>query len=684
MPRRVRVSLLVGLVAVYLLPRPLGMMSVDEEFLFCTTAALAERGSLEIEPVGQNRSETYGKFGALPSLVAVPFYWLGKSVAHFAPAELAEDALRAVTASASALWMAWAALELIALLALLGFTNRVQLASALLFALATPALVYARSFHISALSTLLVVALVRRAVRYQTARSDRAAVWLGAVMAVVLLVSFHFILLVPVLGWFVWLNGRRSGDVSDEAPQATPRTRPGHLPTSCLHLCWFLLSAGVGWAVVVLVNVLRDGHWLYGNYGGENFVTPLRVGLYGLLFSAGRGLIWFSPLTVPAVLLFGRFWRARRRLAWLVAALFAVVAVTSAKWWAWNGGTYWGPRYLVPLVSLTVIPLAYYLRDWRENPPIGRLAVAALVLLSMAVQVKGVCTDYFDSLRPVNAIGAGENELYFLPQLHPLWWQADVRPLFLWTKWYQQGYGLLAFASVGVLAAVALSGVGYAVAANVRARDVVGILSARQWSLLLAVVLIWGGGRLWLTTGHGLSVTVEGAGDEADTSGQFNRPRWAWRAPAPGASEWTGHLRVPQNGDYAVYLWANGPAKLEVAGKVQLSREPPGTGAPTAPNWSVWRGRLDVGLYELVLRVEPQHDRPARAGLAWTIHGASIDRQPISPQYLYPAEPGRTRLLADRAVEWSWLAILLAGVLLLSRVGGENVRGRSDPGDKMP
>ena len=683
MPRRVRWSLGAGLVAFYVLFRPQGLLSVDEQFVYRTTVALAERGSLWIAPLDQPADAELtpgeriaGKFGVLPSLAAVPFYWLGKTLASFAPAELGDDVRLAVTASASAVWMALAVLELAALVGLLGFSRGVQLATGLVAGLATPVFVYSGSFHIVALTTLLLTALVRRAAWYEAAPSRGRAAVLGGLFGLLLLTSVQFLLLLPIVAWFVGTGGG-AGCKGNSSPGGRSRADDGQGAARSerfIAVAWLSATFSVGLLALVAVNLFRadSSPWedwrhgegpvvvamalVRGGYAGENFVTPLRVGLYGLLVSPARGLVWYSPVSVLGVVWFGRFWRDRARLAWLVAALLAVVVVSSSKWWAWNGGLNWGPRYLVAAVPLTVLPIAYGLREWGDLSGARRSLAVVLVVLSGVVQLRGATTDYDRAVAPIASLSRGENERWFVPQLSPLWWKVGVESGSLWTGWYKSGYRGLTLAIVLALGVVAVGGIAAAIGGAGGWIGFPRALAWPVWGALAAIGLFWGVYQIWLSAGHGLRVRVA---DGSDSTVQFQHDRWSWRAPAAGPAEWTGYLRVPQNGDfYTIYIRANGTAELEIAGTVRLGH----AGGPGA--WSAWNGRLDEGVYPLKLRSTPPAGETARVGVAWTLHGASIDRQPVGPQFLYPDRPGKGRLLVDSLMEWCWFWVLLGGLLL--------------------
>ncbi|MCX7766500.1 MAG: hypothetical protein N2246_07335, partial [Candidatus Sumerlaeia bacterium] len=84
MNRREKILIFVLFLALYLLTMGGHLYSPDEELMFRTTAALAERGSLAIEPLlgfgtktGKDGRE-YAQYGVGQALTAIPLYYLGK------------------------------------------------------------------------------------------------------------------------------------------------------------------------------------------------------------------------------------------------------------------------------------------------------------------------------------------------------------------------------------------------------------------------------------------------------------------------------------------------------------------------------------------------------------------------------------------------------------------------------
>ena len=110
----------------------------------------------------------------------------------------------------------------------------------------------------------------------------------------------------------------------------------------------------------------------------------LAVRIYGLLLSPGKGILIYCPVLVAGLAgaihwaIKGR-WEGFSVLGVLISHLVIYPIVQGA---GWGGGLEWGPRYLVPLVPLLVLPLQQALR-WRW----GRLCFSMLLVPSVAIQI---------------------------------------------------------------------------------------------------------------------------------------------------------------------------------------------------------------------------------------------------------------------------------------------------------
>jgi hypothetical protein len=126
-----------------------------------------------------------------------------------------------------------------------------------------------------------------------------------------------------------------------------------------------------------LYDLLRFGNPLETGYGAQAsagaFTTPLWVGVYGLLLSSGKGLLWFAPAVWLAPAGIAAMVRSRqhseaarrgddvRRAGWAIVLAWAVGLFTYGRFQHWGGDGSWGPRYLVPLLPLACLAVGFAL-----------------------------------------------------------------------------------------------------------------------------------------------------------------------------------------------------------------------------------------------------------------------------------------------------------------------------------
>ena len=180
----------------------------------------------------------------------------------------------------------------------------------------------------------------------------------------------------------------------------------------------------------------RFGSPLETGYGVQAtpsaYSTPILVGLYGLLISSGKGVAWFVPgvWLAPAGLraMFRRAraaagdWRGRwgldtaaGRAAFGALAAWVAALVLYSRFEHWAGDGSFGPRYLVPVLPLAFLPVAFAL-----TAPAGQAVARArralavtLAVLGLAVQIGGVAIYFGAQMREVG------DYPYTLPLEHP-------------------------------------------------------------------------------------------------------------------------------------------------------------------------------------------------------------------------------------------------------------------------
>ncbi len=190
-----------------------------------------------------------------------------------------------------------------------------------------------------------------------------------------------------------------------------------------------------------IYNLARFGTPFETGYGAQAtasaYTTPLWVGLFGLLLSSGKGVLWFAPalwLALPRWLSgalpfaelppsrdpdvrVARGWRRaaaamtpvqRVRFGALAASLAALLLYGRFQHWAGDGS--FGPRYLIPVLPLAFLVAALVLE--RGSRAVRRWAWT-LGVLGTLVQIGGVGVYFGAQMRE-----AGDYP-YTLPLEHP-------------------------------------------------------------------------------------------------------------------------------------------------------------------------------------------------------------------------------------------------------------------------
>ena len=364
-----RLCLLLGglLFAIYLLVYTGIPSTIDGKATLTVTSSFLKHGTPDIAIMGSAeallpplaRMGTFGadgllyaKKGVVPSLVLLPLVGL----AHIIP----DLPIRATAMLLNPLVTSMTAMLLYTFARWLGYRPRTAFIGALTYGLATFALVYTITLFGEPLAALLLLAAVMAAWRFRQQPGTTALLLSGLSLGLLLGINLTYALMAPLIGLYAFgVDPRRW-----RLPQIIRMAGP------------FLLVVGG----LLAYNAIRFGGLFESGYNfaeGEGFTTNFGVGVFGLLISPYRGMVWFNPvmlLAVPGTLLM------RQRHARLTAVVLAVAAAqvaAYASWWSWHGGIVWGPRFLIPVTPLLVLLLLPVI----DRIPRNRLMTAAFAIL---------------------------------------------------------------------------------------------------------------------------------------------------------------------------------------------------------------------------------------------------------------------------------------------------------------
>jgi len=319
----------------------------------------------------------YSKYSPGQSFLTLPLYLLGRGVASVAWPSARAYLTRLAVALWNPLWGAAAVALLSAFLVRLGYRRGTALMAGAAYGLASMGWEYTKTFFSE---PAVGVCLLLSAWGVWEARARGRVAW-------------------------VWAAGAASG----VAFLLRHTTALLHLPWLTLYLLWprpgsdhrsWIARALPAWALPVALAgglhlAYNVGCWTWPHvlgYPEARWDVPFILGLWGQVFSPGKGVFLYTPWLVAAGAGLALAWRRHRGLVALTLALWAAYLGFHAPYAYWTGGWNWGPRFLLPLLPLSALGLAHL---WESDRVRGaRALILALLLLGVGVQVPAVLVSH--------------------------------------------------------------------------------------------------------------------------------------------------------------------------------------------------------------------------------------------------------------------------------------------------
>ncbi len=405
-----------------------------------TTQGLVETGQLRLiehDPLGfgfntfGRGGHRYSRTGLTQPLLEAPFYAVGAVV------DSAVSGKKNWTFRLEGLYLYNAFMTAVAAAALFGlvFMRRGSrgwaLVIALLFGCASIAWPYSKAGMETTAMALVCVAFFM-SVWASRSRRPLAYACAGFATGAMAASKPYMLVVVPALAVLLW-EGLREMPSRD-------RRRCVLLATAPL-LIWLVAIAWYNWYRTGSITDFRNPY-------REQAPLSAPFNALGLFLSPGKGLLLFSPLALLGLVGLRQLWIEDRFLATAIGvavlANTAVIALTPF----WSDET-WGPRYLVPVAGLLILPVAWWARPgWR----IRAVAIAAGV--GVLIQLAAVWVAYPPAVQaqreltgqPVYPIGEpgkvpalGNDGPRWVPQLSQLLVQAEI--VAAWTDEQVTGKG---------------------------------------------------------------------------------------------------------------------------------------------------------------------------------------------------------------------------------------------------
>jgi hypothetical protein len=179
-------------------------------------------------------------------------------------------------------------------------------------------------------------------------------------------------------------------------------------------------------AVLAWLNYSRFGSFFATGYSdqpeGIKFLIPVE-GLGGFLFTPGKSIFLYSPILILGVAALPTFYREERRLAAGILLGAGAFLLFESSWQNWEGGWCWGPRHVIQLTPLLLLPAgAVLLPRVSERPGWVLPLLGICLLVAIPIQFLGFSVDFIEVLHRY-ALERGGN---LLPTIYSL---SDSPPL---------------------------------------------------------------------------------------------------------------------------------------------------------------------------------------------------------------------------------------------------------------
>jgi len=363
----------------------------DEGERYLVAQSLVERHdwAIRIQPdlhtkIGvDGRNYSSYEFGSI--LPLMPFYLLGRAIYQALPTVDPYTTPLLFTGLANPFLTALTGVLVYQLILAFGSTTHNAISLALVFGLTTIAWPYSKAFEREALLGLTLLLAVLGLYRFRTTKHIGWFILASSSVAWFVFAKLANLILVPLLlGYLLGVMHAQSS-----------------WRRIVFSLVAFMLPTIALVGIQALTNQIRFGSFtdvgLAGNWGNPTAyfsLANLAEGLTGLLFSPAKSIFLYSPPTI----LFGFGWVAlARRHRWeamLIGALVVVSLLFNALNANWDQPSWWGPKYLVSITALLIIPLGSLVT---ESTPGGKATgnkwIVLLALGGGIVQTVAVLVD---------------------------------------------------------------------------------------------------------------------------------------------------------------------------------------------------------------------------------------------------------------------------------------------------
>ena len=369
-------TLFLFFVSLYFLTGQGSIQSSDGKIMYFLAQAMVEDQSLSFsESVThlENQEPQYSKYGFGMSVLAIPFYIFGKVLS----ALLEIDESMATQFAVSMINAILTALSCVMIfrfsLYRLNFSYSTGLLLSLGFGLSTIAWYYSEDFMSEPATTLFLLSAVYFATNNDISRKKQSMVLAGTFLAVAISCRMASLVAVPGFVLYEWMTWKGS--------------REKKIARFCIEIFRAAIPVIFMMAIIMSYNYIRFEDLFETGYEGEGFKGNFFVGFYGILFSPGKSLFLYNPLTIIGCLAFGKFWMHDKKIALFCFWLILSHLLMFSFWHSWPGGMSWGPRLMLVVIPYLILPVGFF---WEKFENKSKTLVILFLVLGVIIQIPSI------------------------------------------------------------------------------------------------------------------------------------------------------------------------------------------------------------------------------------------------------------------------------------------------------
>ncbi len=343
-------------------PKPL---LPEDDMVVVTTSAVPGRDD-----------RTYSKYGLGQSLLSLPLYFLGDMLEGLGSGknqiQMEGWSSRLWVSMLNPLALAGCGWLMMVFSRSLGYSPQTSLWASIAALFSTMMWPYVKEFYPQPSVAFFLTLSVYAAYRWKVTRFDLWAWVLAGSMGLMILIRLSsLVALVPIVVYlfFVSLNKR-----------------------NWQWMMPLMIGVGVGLLVTAAYNLVRFDSIFQTGYQEVAWDYPFFLGLYGLLFSPGKGFFLYAPLTILSGIGMVAFAQRNKAESLLIGGIGLFFLLFYAPYNFWTGGFNWGPRFLLPIIPLLILPLGSLLEGKVFLG--GKTFFYVLFILGLLVQLPAILVDH--------------------------------------------------------------------------------------------------------------------------------------------------------------------------------------------------------------------------------------------------------------------------------------------------